>query len=71
VRVFKESKEYDAAIPSNGLNLIPTFIKTGQPVQQINEGTRRRTGAMLISQDKFISLGKACSRLQTLDGWME
>jgi hypothetical protein len=63
---FGESKEYDAAIPSNGLNLIPSFAKIGQLVKQINEGTRRRSGAMLISQPKFLSLGKACSRLNII-----
>jgi hypothetical protein len=45
---FGKSKEYDAAIPANGLKLIPSSAEIGQLVKQINEGTRRRTGATLI-----------------------
>jgi len=63
---FGESKEYDAAIPANGLKLIPSFAKIGHLVKEINEGTRRRTGATQISQPKFLSLGKACSRLNII-----
>jgi len=58
-----ESKEYEAATPANGLKLIPSFAKIGQQGKRIDEETRRRTGAMQISQPKFLSLGKACSRL--------
>ena len=63
---FGESKEYDAAIPANGLKLLPSFAKIGQLVKQINEGTGRRTGATLISQPKFLSLRKAYSRLDII-----
>lgn len=63
---FGESKENDDSIPANGPKLIPSSAKIGQLIKKLSGQTRRRTGAMLILQPKFLSLGKARSKLNII-----